>query len=336
MRPQLIHNVIKGFALRKDSSIAINFWGSDDALLNQIEKALRHNNHDVINHQVDLERIKTLAEDNALLIDEETLSKLVAADNAIDIFTHPVKMPEGFPQDKIDDYKMYLGKLFQAMKSGKEKFIQWRLPTEGNATAIDSDTYIEAVQRASMVDYDKLKRMAYSVEQFVTDKKKVRIMAKGTDLTFYISDVKWFKDIGDGDVPAGEIACVPHLADANGHLHVPFVAFQQLTFYNLDFTIKDGVFSTTDDAFNEFLEKFSGDANVLAEFGIGLNGAIQSLIGNQLHDEKKLNTVHLGIGTNAMFNGPNKSDLHFDFVIEPTEVIMDEAYLIKDNAIRLK
>ncbi len=332
MDQTLINNVIEGFNLPKNKMIALNYWGEDQSVIKKIEDALTQKGHNVYVHVINLSKIKKdTMEDGIVHLSDDVITAIASSEVSIDVFSHPITAPKGFKGETLQSFKMMLGKLFHAMKNEKETFIQWRLPTKENAGTIDADTYVEAITKACMVDYPALRKRADLVEKLVHGKKKVHIKAPNTDLTFEIYGNKWFKDVGDGDIPAGEIACLPKTATANGTFFVPKLRFRELTFDNLFFNVENGFFKTDNETFNTFLEGFEGTINLFAEFGLGLNDQIEHLIGNQLHDEKKLHTVHLGIGNNQMFGGENHASMHIDLVVDALEVFVDDAPLIKNS-----
>ena len=59
----------------------------------------------------------------------------------------------------------------------------------------------------------------------------------------------------------------------------------------------------------------SRNANALAELGIGTNDSITRLTGKPIFDEKRLGTIHLGLGRNDQFGGPLRSEAHHDLTL---------------------
>lgn len=62
---------------------------------------------------------------------------------------------------------------------------------------------------------------------------------------------------------------------------------------------------------------------MLAEFGIGLNEKVETLIGFEAVDEKNKATAHIALGMNCLFVGKNGSPVHFDFVFTPSRILID-------------
>lgn len=65
------------------------------------------------------------------------------------------------------------------------------------------------------------------------------------------------------------------------------------------------------------------------------NDAISSPIGDPLHDEKILRTVHIAIGENTMFGGVNEAVIHHDFVFTPDKNFADDALIYVKNTLQI-
>jgi len=65
------------------------------------------------------------------------------------------------------------------------------------------------------------------------------------------------------------------------------------------------------------------DYNALAEFGIGVNAAIQALTGNSLFDEKCAGTIHIALGDSSGFGGRYESVIHEDLITRRPSVSLD-------------
>lgn len=78
----------------------------------------------------------------------------------------------------------------------------------------------------------------------------------------------------------------------------------------------------------------AGDPNwsYLAEIGFGVNPAIETLLGVQLHDEKKAGTVHIALGGNDILGGHVESRIHCDLVVERPTVLVDGQPLLEHGA----
>jgi aminopeptidase len=81
--------------------------------------------------------------------------------------------------------------------------------------------------------------------------------------------------------------------------------------------------------FKRILQSAAGDRDKIGEFGIGLNEGVRRFTGYTVIDEKKFGTVHIAIGNNALHGGANRSNLHWDFVLESPTVLLDGISLIE-------
>lgn len=76
------------------------------------------------------------------------------------------------------------------------------------------------------------------------------------------------------------------------------------------------------------LGKKDTDWDQLAELGIGVNSAVDRLLGIALSDEKMLGTIHIAIGNNRFFGGDIDSEIHCDMVTRNPDLIVDGSMLM--------
>ena len=76
------------------------------------------------------------------------------------------------------------------------------------------------------------------------------------------------------------------------------------------------------------------NADNIAEFGIGLNGA--SLRNGSFQEEKKARgNVHIALGDNIYYGGTVRSPVHLDMVIYRPTVRLDDRVLVENGGVRL-
>ena len=76
------------------------------------------------------------------------------------------------------------------------------------------------------------------------------------------------------------------------------------------------------------------NADNIAEFGIGLNGA--SLRNGSFQEEKKARgNVHIALGDNIYYGGTVRSPVHLDMVIYRPTVRLDDCVLVENGVVRL-
>ncbi|MCY4085592.1 MAG: hypothetical protein OXG37_01570 [Actinomycetia bacterium] len=76
------------------------------------------------------------------------------------------------------------------------------------------------------------------------------------------------------------------------------------------------------------------NADNIAEFGIGLNGACRQ--NGRFEEEKKgRGNVHIALGDNTFYGGSVQSPVHLDLVIYRPTVHLDDRVLVEDGTVRL-
>ena len=76
------------------------------------------------------------------------------------------------------------------------------------------------------------------------------------------------------------------------------------------------------------------DADNVAEFGIGLNGAC--LHNGSFQEEKKARgNVHIAFGDNIYYGGTVRCPVHLDMVIYRPTVRLDDRVLVENGVVRL-
>lgn len=74
--------------------------------------------------------------------------------------------------------------------------------------------------------------------------------------------------------------------------------------------------------------------NRFAELGIGLNPAIERLVGNPLFDEKKAGTLHVAIGDNSVFGYGLSAGIHADLVCGGPTLRLDGIEVMSEGELR--
>jgi aminopeptidase len=83
------------------------------------------------------------------------------------------------------------------------------------------------------------------------------------------------------------------------------------------------------------MDAATGDKDVIAELGIGVNPGIMQPTGNISLDEKIGGSVHIAVGMNDRFGGKNKSNLHQDFVILKPTVWFDDKVILENGEFKI-
>jgi leucyl aminopeptidase (aminopeptidase T) len=204
----------------------------------------------------------------------------------------------------------------------KEKLIQLRVPTIENAEAsgIDTDQYIELMNRAYDVDCDLLRKECSEFINSVSDMENVKLITRNGDTSYelYIQLGKrnWIIDAGDGDLPCGEVYIAPMEGSANGEVYFKSIELMNgAIIEDIVIHIENGkIVSSNSDVFDLQREELPEDGLLLCELGIGMNPNVTEFAGITELDEKVKGSFHIGFGANIMFGGVLESDIHMDFV----------------------
>jgi aminopeptidase len=167
-----------------------------------------------------------------------------------------------------------------------------------------------------------LRRFQETLITRLSEAKKLRLEAPGTDLTLSVKNRKWVNSDGRRNMPSGEVFTGPHETSADGT--VAFTVRSSPPGLEIDgvtLTFRDGVVvDAKADVGQEQLDAALGTddgARRLGEIGIGTNYGIDRAIGVILFDEKIGGTVHLALGRSyPETGGKNVSALHWDLICD--------------------
>lgn len=192
------------------------------------------------------------------------------------------------------------------------------------------------------LDYKKMAAAMQPLVDLMKKTDKVRLVGKGTDLTFSIKDISVIPCAGEMNIPDGEVFTAPVKNSINGTLsyNTPN-QYLGTVFENIVFEFKDGkiVNATSNDnkKINDILNTDDG-ARYVGEFAIGVNPYITKPMLDTLFDEKITGSFHLtpGASYDEAPNG-NKSAIHWDLVCMQTaeygggEIFFDGVLIRKDG-----
>ncbi len=159
----------------------------------------------------------------------------------------------------------------------------------------------------------------------------------GTDLTLKVAGRPWQTDAGGlepggaGNYPGGEVFVAPHRDGADGvlvaDLTVPYTV-DGLVDEPVTLRFERGRVTSIEGGraarmLRELVEGAGAGADVVAELGIGLNGAV-SPQGNVMLDEKAAGTAHVAIGRNTgPMGGDNEASIHVDCILSTPQLEAD-------------
>ena len=178
---------------------------------------------------------------------------------------------------------------------------------------------LETYLKSSSINYEKFSEAMDNLVARLKSANKVRIVAKGTDISFSIKGLPVVKCISKRNLPDGEVFTAPVKDSVNGYITYNLPSIEgETTHNNIYFRFIDGkiVYATSDheNELNDVLDTDEG-ARYIGEFSFGLNPFITKCYNNTLYDEKISGTIHFTPGNSyESCNNGNKSLIHWDIV----------------------
>lgn len=227
----------------------------------------------------------------------------------------------------------------------KTKWVILNYPTSvvaqnaGMSTEAFEDFYFDVCN----LDYSKMDKAMDALKELIEKTDKVRIVAKGTDLTFSIKGMPGIKCSGKHNIPDGEIFTAPVKNSVNGVIkyNIPILSSNGERHEDITLTFKDGKIvkatSVSSEDINKIFDVDEG-ARYVGEFSFGINPYIKKPMLDILFDEKIMGSIHFTPGScyDECDNG-NKSSLHWDLIQIQTpeygggEIYFDDVLIRKDG-----
>jgi aminopeptidase len=224
--------------------------------------------------------------------------------------------------------KLFL-RFMEREAAGELKWVGTQFPC--NASAQDAEMslaeYEDFVFNACMVHrsdpiaaWKGVHRKQAKICRVLNKRKKIRVVARGTDLSMNVEGRKWINCDGKANMPDGEIFTGPIEDSVEGT-----VSFSYPAYYagkeadGVSLTFKKGkVVKATATKNQDFLVAMLDSdegARRVGEFAIGTNYSIQKFTRNTLFDEKIGGTFHMALGASLPESGGiNQSGVHWDIV----------------------
>jgi len=227
----------------------------------------------------------------------------------------------GIPTERLAAHKRAQGAI-SALRNEHTRWVLVRVPNESFAQAagMSLDAAMEFFFAATLRNWEEESRRYRRIRDLFQAAARVRIVGRGTDLTFSTAGRTYV--VGDGhiNIPDGEVYTAPVDDSAEGVIAFEYpglYAAQSIGGIHLEFRAGQ-VIAAAADTGEEFLQQILAidhGARRIGEFGIGVNDGIDRFVGDILFDEKIGGTIHLALGrAYAECGGTNQSALHWDLV----------------------
>ena len=175
------------------------------------------------------------------------------------------------------------------VRINQRKWVLLNFPSslDAHKAKMTTPNFIDYALDAMTEDYPKMYKSLLPLKELMEKTDKVRIIGKGTDLTFSIKGMPAVICAGESNIPDGEIFTAPIKESVNGYITYNTPSPYQGNIYrNIKLTFKDGqIQNATCDGDEEELNKiFSTDegSRYIGEFSLGVNPKRQYPMGDIL------------------------------------------------------
>ncbi len=264
---------------------------------------------------------------------------LVKASDAI-IYIYDEKNPRALTS--IDPKKqMERMKVVKPLReeTSKKRWTTTLHPTASYArqAGMPLDEYRDFVYGAVLQDWEKESDRVSKLAGLMNLAEEINVRGKNTDLTFSKKGRKSVVDVGENNMPGGEVYTSAIENSANGMISFdhPAVRFwneaKDVRLHFVDGQVVDYSASKGYKLLKAAIETDEGSHRI-GEFGLGTNQSITRPIKVNLFDEKEIGTAHIALGYSfPNTDGSNESAIHWDFITKPDEVVFDETPVLKNG-----
>jgi aminopeptidase len=222
-------------------------------------------------------------------------------------------------------------------------------PTHGYAqtAGMSLQQYEDFVYRACKLHLDdpvtawrNLAAQQQRLIDYLAGKKHLHVRGRNIDLEMSIEGRKFLNDVGQENLPGGEIFTGPVEDSVNGWIKFTYPAYirgnevigARLTFEN---GLVAKATAEKNQAFLLSVLDTDPGARRLGEFAIGANNDIQHFTGTILFDEKIGGTIHIALGQGYVQTGSvNTSAIHWDMICDMRnggEILVDGELFYKNG-----
>lgn len=249
------------------------------------------------------------------------------------------------PAEKMQLYMKHLWeKVHGRIRVPQTKWVVLRYPHPSMAqlAGMSTEAFTEHYFNVCNLDYSRMSRAMDPLVELMNGTDRVRIVGRGTDLTFSIAGLKAVKCDGKLNIPDGEVYTAPVRDSVNGVISYNTPSqYHGFTFSGITLEFADGriVKAQANDRerINQILDSDEG-ARYIGEFALGVNPYITAAINDILFDEKIAGSFHFTPGScyDDCDNG-NRSAVHWDLVCIQTpdygggEIYFDDRLVRKDG-----
>jgi aminopeptidase len=225
------------------------------------------------------------------------------------------------PAEKLSLLRKGMGGV-STLRWQKTRWCLLRVPNAALAqqAGVDEETITDMFFNSCLLNWPAVSQEWCRWAEVLNQGKQVRVVGKGTDLSFSVEGRTW--DVADGhwNMPDGEIATSPVESTLNGSIYFdyPGVLGGRLV-HDIKLCWDNGKLveasSSTNQDFLQSVVKTDAGASLIGEFAIGTNPEVKHFCKDILMDEKIDGTIHIALGrAYPKVGGTNQSSIHWDII----------------------
>lgn len=245
------------------------------------------------------------------------------------------------PAGKLSLLRKAMG-VISTMRWQKTRWCILRLPNASLAhqAAVDEETITDMFFNACFLDWLAVSQQWKLWAKILSQGDWIRLVGKGTDLTFSTRDRIWEAADGHMNMPDGEIATSPVETTIHGRIYFEFpgvLGGRLMHDIHLEWDhgkLVQASSSTNQDFLQSIIQTDPG-ASLIGEFAIGTNPEITHFCKDILIDEKIGGTIHIALGrAYPQVGGTNQSAIHWDIIKDTRsegEIYLDDRLVFKNG-----
>jgi len=225
------------------------------------------------------------------------------------------------PADKLSLLRQAMGKI-STQRWQKTRWCLLRVPNAALAhqAGVDEGTITDMFFNACFLDWPTVSQEWQRWADELAKGSQIRILGKGTDLSFSTAGRRWDVAAGFNNMPDGEIATAPVESTVDGQIYFDFPGvLGGRLMHDMRLRWEKGKLveatASTNQDFLQSVVRTDAGASLIGEFAIGTNPQVKYFCKDILIDEKIGGTIHIALGrAYPSVGGTNQSAIHWDII----------------------
>lgn len=249
------------------------------------------------------------------------------------------------PAEKLSLLRQAMGKI-STLRWQKTRWCLLRVPNAALAhqAGVDEETITDMFFNACFLDWPVVSQEWRRWADELTKGDQIRIIGKGTELSFSTEGRTWDVAAGHSNMPDGEIATAPVESTIDGVIYFDFPGVlggrlvHDIRLRWEQGKLVEATSSNNQDFLRSVLNTDAG-ASLIGEFAIGTNPEVNYFCKDILIDEKIGGTIHIALGrAYPKVGGTNQSAIHWDIIKDMRqegEIYLDGELVFRNGKVLL-